>query len=103
MLEKNLASTAPAADGSAQPPAATPATDPRLVAPGSADSAVARGERPRVAARAAEASQALSEAASARVAFTATTTDHLGFLGRAEGLLAIATALVYPTSTMRQL
>ena len=48
MLEKNLASTAPAADGSAQSPAATPATDPRLVAPGSADSAVARGERPTV-------------------------------------------------------
>ena len=44
------ASTAPAADGSAQPPAATPdaTTDPHLVAPGSADSAVARGERPTV-------------------------------------------------------
>lgn len=54
------------------------------------------GERPRVAARAAEASQALSEAASARVSFTATTTDHLGFLGRTEGLLAVATALAYP-------
>ena len=48
MLEKNLASTAPAADGSAQPPATTPATDPCLVAPGSADSAVAHGERPSV-------------------------------------------------------
>ena len=48
MLEKNLASTTPAADGSAQPSAATPTTDPRLVAPGSADSAVARGERPTV-------------------------------------------------------
>ena len=50
MLEKNLASTTPAADGSAQPPAATPdaTTDPSLVARGSADSAVARGERPTV-------------------------------------------------------
>ena len=50
MLEKNLASTTPAADGSAQPPAVTPdaTTDPSLVARGSADSAVARGERPTV-------------------------------------------------------
>ena len=50
VLEKNLASTTPAADGSAQPPAATPdaTTDPSLVARGSADSAVARGERPTV-------------------------------------------------------
>ena len=54
------------------------------------------GERPRVAARTAEASQALSRAATARVSFSATTTDHLGFLGRTEGLLAVATALIYP-------
>ena len=43
MLEKNPASTAPAADGCAEPSAGTPA-----LAPASADSAVARGERPTV-------------------------------------------------------
>ena len=48
-----------------------------------------------MAARSAEASRALSEAASARVSFSATTTDHLGFLGREEGLAALATALIY--------
>ena len=55
------------------------------------------GARPRVAGRVGEASAALSTAAGADVAFSATTTDHLGFLGREEGLLAIATALVYPS------
>ena len=55
------------------------------------------GARPRVAGRVGEASAALSAAAGADVAFSATTTDHLGFLGREEGLLAIATALVYPS------
>ncbi len=54
------------------------------------------GQRPRVADRTAEAAAALSAAASARVTFSATTTDHLGFLGREEGLAAVATALVYP-------
>lgn len=54
------------------------------------------GERPRIAPRMAEATAALSRAVAAPVHFSATTTDHLGFLGRAEGLLAIATALVYP-------
>ena len=53
------------------------------------------GARPRVAGRVGEASAALSAAVGADVAFSATTTDHLGFLGREEGLLAIATALVY--------
>lgn len=56
------------------------------------------GARPRVAARMAEASAALSAAAGADVSFSATTTDRLGFLGREEGLLAIATALVVPVA-----
>lgn len=54
------------------------------------------GARPRVAARMAEARDALSAAAGADVSFSATTTDRLGFLGREEGLLAVATALVHP-------
>ena len=53
------------------------------------------GERPRIAPRMAEATAALTQAVGAPVHFSATTTDHLGFLGRAEGLLAIATALVH--------
>lgn len=53
------------------------------------------GARPRVAGRSAEAAAALSAAVGAPVSFSATTTDHLGFLGREEGLLAVASALVY--------
>ncbi len=53
------------------------------------------GARPRVAERTTQATAALTRAAGAPVSFSATTTDRLGFLGRQEGLLAVATALVY--------
>jgi len=59
------------------------------------------GARPRVAGRMNEASAALSAAAGADVVFSATTTDHLGFLGREEGLMAIATALVCASAPSR--
>ena len=57
------------------------------------------GQRPRIAGRIAQANAALSQAAGADVQMSATTTDHLGFLGRAEGLMAIASALVYPNTS----
>ena len=52
------------------------------------------GERPRVADRRAEMQAAMTAAVGAAVSVSATTTDGLGFLGRGEGLAAIATALV---------
>lgn len=56
------------------------------------------GNKPRMSGRTGECEAALSAVVSAPVSLSATTTDGMGFLGRGEGVAAIATVLIGKTN-----